>query len=191
MRSPVIKMLGKVAQAIEKQACKGATPGERKSRRRLIVLAARDGKRCHWCQDPVSFPWEPGMNVNMPKVASFDHKKTKCTGGSNHTKNGILACRECNLVRGNASYDKFARLIAEEGIETLVAAWKDKAARKAKGIKTRCERRAREALAAQQEADRAHSVAGVTGLSGSSPSGGKSSINWVLSSDHGYGILSL
>ena len=117
VHSPFI--VGKTARAIEARALAGATASAKKKRRKIIRLALRDGKVCHWCRREVTFQWEAKNRRQRRRAATFDHVITRQAGGSFSVDNGVLACRRCNNVRGNRKYEDFKVLLKEKGIKQL------------------------------------------------------------------------
>ena len=115
--SPLI--VGKTARAVEARALTGATASAKKKRRKMIRLALRDGKVCHWCGRHVVFQWEAKNRRQRRRQATFDHVITKQAGGSFSVDNGVLACKRCNNVRGNRKYEDFKVLLKEKGIKQL------------------------------------------------------------------------
>jgi len=83
---------------------------------KLIFLALRDGKTCHWCHEPVFFSWDNNVEPYADNLATFDHKITQSNGGGHKPKNAVLACRECNEVRGDTEFREFTRLVNTVGM---------------------------------------------------------------------------
>lgn len=131
---------GKTVRHVEAQAMKGVDPnyGTRGKRRNLIRLAIRDGKCCAHCGDPVYFIWEKKTNPNYSKakMATFDHIILKKDGGTYKLENGLLACYDCNNLRGDMPLDTFRKRIAE-------GKWEPYSKRKEKKLRKKARREAR------------------------------------------------
>lgn len=67
--------------------------GLRANRRRVLLLAARDGGHCVWCRKPLT---------HLSVDATVDHVRCRSHGGSNSLENLVLACASCNHKRANA-----------------------------------------------------------------------------------------
>ena len=61
--------------------------------RKVLALMKRDGAACWYCHIPLTI-------VN----ATLDHKHPKSKGGSDKLKNLVLACRGCNIAKGDTAY---------------------------------------------------------------------------------------
>lgn len=76
----------------------GLTAGSPTRRRRLTKeekahVWIKAGKKCRYCGVPIP---RPGS-----RSAHYDHVKPLAQGGSNRLDNIVLACRACNLKKGN------------------------------------------------------------------------------------------
>lgn len=58
-----------------------------------IIICARDDFRCHYCKS----------NKNL----TYDHVIPKSKGGSNRHQNIVIACYDCNQLKGNLSVEEF------------------------------------------------------------------------------------
>jgi len=58
-------------------------------------------KRCFYC----------GKRLSR-KNKSFDHKQPKSRGGHNTTANKVLACKDCNCLKGCLTVEEFRAAIA-------------------------------------------------------------------------------
>jgi 5-methylcytosine-specific restriction endonuclease McrA len=106
---------GKVLQLVERRALRGVHFNIYSRRRLIIQLAVRDGKCCTYCHRPVKFMWEKGMKSTNHNLATFEHKKTKSSGGRRTLKNGLLACFTCNNLRGTQDISVFLKRLADVG----------------------------------------------------------------------------
>ncbi len=61
-----------------------------------LRLAKRDGQWCHYCE----------KQKPLDKL-TFDHKNPKSKGGSLGEENIVLACRPCNTMKADMSYEEF------------------------------------------------------------------------------------
>lgn len=82
-----------------------------------IKFAADRGGRCWHCGDTV----DP-TTVHTPKSATRDHKIPKALNGGNSQANSLLACQQCNGLRGHADAEAFRRLMRGEAV-TRVELW--------------------------------------------------------------------
>lgn len=80
------------------------------NRRRMLLLAARDGEHCVWCRKPLS---------HRDADATVDHVRCRSVGGGNGLENLVLACAACNHRRSNLpAEDWLARcLAADSGVD--------------------------------------------------------------------------
>ena len=51
------------------------------------------------------------------RLATLEHLKRRCEGGSNHPDNLALACQECNSTRGARSWLEFKTIKMGETLE--------------------------------------------------------------------------
>jgi 5-methylcytosine-specific restriction endonuclease McrA len=75
--------------------------GSAKRRKVRQDLYAKQGGKCHWCQDTMSL--EAHVWRQRPDYATFDHLRPISRGGSNAVSNVVLCCAICNHRRGNVS----------------------------------------------------------------------------------------
>ena len=61
---------------------------------------ARDGGKCFWCS----------TNITL-EGSTVDHIVTASRGGSYHPRNLVLACFDCNQLRGDMPADRFLRSV--------------------------------------------------------------------------------
>ncbi|HEY6015653.1 MAG TPA: HNH endonuclease [Gaiellaceae bacterium] len=74
------------------------------NRRRMLMLAARDGEHCVWCSKQLS---------HRDGDATVDHVRCRSDGGGNGLDNLVLACASCNHRRSNAPAEEWlARCLA-------------------------------------------------------------------------------
>jgi len=75
------------------------------NRRKMLLLAARDGEHCVWCSKPLS---------HRDGDATVDHVRCRSDGGGNGLDNLVLACTSCNHRRSNAPAGEWlARCLAD------------------------------------------------------------------------------
>ena len=67
------------------------------------MLAENGNLNCHYC----NIECRPGYRNIYKDSATVDHKIPKCKGGTNARENLVLACNECNNLKGNRSYEDF------------------------------------------------------------------------------------
>jgi len=92
------------------------------------LFHTQNGK-CYWCDEDMFLREDVERSYfvkHRTKRATFDHIKTKSTGGTYRLDNGVCACFECNNVRGNMTFDKF-----KTNAERLIQEWKDRQEQKA------------------------------------------------------------
>lgn len=86
------------------------------TRRHARTIAARDGWRCHYCGIPLdpdirtthSFKRIGGRSIaTMPTWPVVDHKVPRCDGGTDLIDNLLLACSNCNNMKGRKSYERY------------------------------------------------------------------------------------
>lgn len=132
---------GKTVRAVEAKALDGIDPnfGTPAKRRNLIRLAIRDGKCCAHCGDPVYFKWERKSGQarqSKAKMATFDHIVTAQNGGTYALENGLLACYDCNNLRGNMKLETFQKKIA-------AGDWEPRSIRKERKLRKKAKREAK------------------------------------------------
>lgn len=72
----------------------GAYHGKLDKARRARIkrsLTAKNGNHCHYCGRPLN-----------NRTATIDHIIPRSRNGSNHLWNLVLACRQCNVKKGNS-----------------------------------------------------------------------------------------
>jgi 5-methylcytosine-specific restriction endonuclease McrA len=100
-----------------------------KRRKRSLIhhfgekLAARDGGLfCHYCLIPLvrADPHKPHALEDWRRrgkgIATIDHCKPLSKGGSNKLENLVLACYDCNIKKGDSTYEGFIRSLKLEQI---------------------------------------------------------------------------
>ncbi len=86
---PVASLIGMANTPPEvKHAGKAKRESPNKMRAKRLVLW-RKTPFCHWCKRGLSF-----------QESTIDHVIPLARGGTNHIKNLVIACEECNLKRG-------------------------------------------------------------------------------------------
>lgn len=63
------------------------------------LFGDRNMRPCHYCG-----------KVLTRKTATYDHKQALSQGGYNKTKNGVLACAQCNMEKGSMPVGEFIKL---------------------------------------------------------------------------------
>ena len=63
---------------------------------------------CYYCARPVTFDAPPNITGH---TASRDHIIPKYAGGSNYYKNLVMACHDCNCLKGNKTLEMFMEAI--------------------------------------------------------------------------------
>jgi 5-methylcytosine-specific restriction endonuclease McrA len=84
-------------------------------------LASRDGGYfCAYCGHRLIPPnalekYLEGMLLKGFRIGTIDHVKAKSVGGVNHRSNYVLACEECNQLKGIMSEEEFlAHLVSRK-----------------------------------------------------------------------------
>lgn len=79
-------------------------------------LAKRDGGMfCHYCAIPLvrANPHKPNALEDWRRrgkgIATVDHCQPLCRGGSSKLENLVLSCYDCNIRKGDSTYDMFIR----------------------------------------------------------------------------------
>lgn len=88
-----------LSQGYTRQWPRRATPEQR------AIIYYRDGGRCHYCKavlDPNSF--------------HADHKIAWLYSRNTDLSNLVAACRMCNIAKHTLSYDRYKRLLTQNGI---------------------------------------------------------------------------
>lgn len=70
------------------------------NRRRMLLLAERDGEHCVWCGKTLSY---------RSADATVDHVRCRSDGGADAIDNLVLACAACNHRRANRSAELWLR----------------------------------------------------------------------------------
>lgn len=68
-------------------------------RKKFAALILRDGDQCHYCE----------IDLNSEN-RSLDHVVPRSQGGVNALFNLVLACKDCNNLRGDMDYDEFVAM---------------------------------------------------------------------------------
>lgn len=77
-------------------------PRKRIARLRRGLFGGKDHAKCEYC----------GCRLTK-KTATFDHVRPKSSGGYDKQKNGTLACRRCNLLKGSMAKGTFLQAMRE------------------------------------------------------------------------------
>jgi 5-methylcytosine-specific restriction endonuclease McrA len=77
------------------------TPNYKKNYR--MIIWKKCSKKCFYCSKKLNFG-----------EMTIDHILPKSRGGSNHKRNKVAACAECNSRKGNLLLDEFYQLLREE-----------------------------------------------------------------------------
>lgn len=72
----------------------------RRLTRKLEYLQSRDGPFCYWCNKELDITIRQDHFRDWD-AATIDHVEPKSAGGWATRDNTVLACRHCNLYRGN------------------------------------------------------------------------------------------
>jgi hypothetical protein len=110
------------------------------NRRRMMLLASRDGEHCVWCTKPLTY--------RCPD-ATVDHIVCRSRGGSNSLENLVLACARCNHRRADALAETWLENRLASGIEVDTVAARAAIRRAERDFQ---QRRRRFLLAVQAEA---------------------------------------
>ena len=78
------------------------------NRRKMLLLAARDGEHCVWCGK--------ALDHRSPD-ATVDHVRCRSHGGGNALENLVLACARCNHQRSDTPAETWLELCAAAGAE--------------------------------------------------------------------------
>ena len=68
-----------------------------KSSRRIQLFESQHG-RCYYCDTRLAMDNKYAL---IPEYATIDHIMPLSKGGSNRVDNKVLACRQCNTVKGS------------------------------------------------------------------------------------------
>ncbi len=109
--------------------------------KRRAYLRTRDGDNCHWCTRPMSFDW---TSPRDKRFATVEHLLPRSRGGTSQPGNLVLACRKCNVVRGNLADPtqfnlRMDRIAAEIKREKLRAEWQAKHQEQWERAKAECQ----------------------------------------------------
>lgn len=83
---------------------------------KLISLSESQNHRCCYCGVNT---WHPdiydggSISRSCLRRATIEHVISKSKGGTNNMSNLVMACYECNSVRGNTDYEDFIKVISE------------------------------------------------------------------------------
>ena len=80
----------------EQQRIEAALATLGSNRRKMFLLAARDGEHCVWCSTPLT---------HRSAHATVDHIRCRSDGGGDALDNLVLACASCNHRRSNLPAD--------------------------------------------------------------------------------------
>lgn len=83
----------------------------RRRRLKWLLEATRYKPRCVYCLQTVAY--NPATRV-MDRAATIDHKIPLSKGGDDRPHNYVLACRACNTLKGDMTFDEFMALIDVE-----------------------------------------------------------------------------
>lgn len=73
------------------------------NRRKWRKAALERDPHCHYCRRRVFGDSPPGT----PQQATVDHMTPKAHGGPDEPSNFVLACLECNRLKGDMAYETF------------------------------------------------------------------------------------
>ncbi len=78
---------------------------------KIILLSGRQNHRCYYCSNSMIYHDFTTPGPPPPNAMTRDHVIPKSYGGSGMIHNMVIACRQCNSLRGNIHADVFYRLI--------------------------------------------------------------------------------
>jgi hypothetical protein len=83
------------------------------ARRKMAMVAERDGAVCAWCSKPLTY--------HHPE-ATLDHVLPHSADGSQDWRNMLLACKSCNHTRKRTSARKWLAKCLQQGFQVNIAA---------------------------------------------------------------------
>jgi hypothetical protein len=108
------------------------------NRRKMVLLAGRDGEQCIWCGKELT---------HRCPDATVDHVVCRSRGGSNSLENLVLACAACNHRRADAPAEAWLERCIALGAAVDTAAVAAAIRRSGRGERQRRRRLAAEAAA--------------------------------------------
>lgn len=72
-----------------------------KKAQRKAACRRGDGWRCHYCHEWFGKKRRKGAHLTI------DHVIPKSLGGPDHAWNRVLACFDCNTLKGSTTYEEF------------------------------------------------------------------------------------
>jgi DNA-directed RNA polymerase subunit RPC12/RpoP len=72
---------------------------------RLAILFVLEEGKCHYCGERVFIDGRQMHSWSAAVEAQIDHVRPVSKGGSNYFTNNVLACRQCNLIKGSKLID--------------------------------------------------------------------------------------
>lgn len=81
---------------------KGMAKKRKISRIRHALFNGKASGKCEYCHKRLT-----------PSTATFDHVKPQSAGGYHKVKNGALACRRCNSLKGSMAKGTFLQAIRD------------------------------------------------------------------------------
>lgn len=78
---------------------------------KIILLSGRQNHRCYYCSLSMIYHDFTRPGLHPPNAMTKDHVIPKSYGGSGFDENMVIACYQCNGLRGNIHADVFYRLI--------------------------------------------------------------------------------
>jgi hypothetical protein len=77
----------------------------------IILLSGKQNHRCYYCSNSMIYHDFMSRGPHPPNAMTRDHVIPKSYGGPGLAYNIVIACRQCNGLRGNIHADIFYRLI--------------------------------------------------------------------------------
>ncbi len=78
-------------------------PGKRKRDKLFNELIIKQNSRCLYCNKE----FHKNFKLTTPLQPTIDHKIPIKKGGKEEKSNYVLACRDCNVIKGNKTIEEF------------------------------------------------------------------------------------
>jgi len=79
----------------------------------IKVWNKTDGKCCYCGVQTLKLYLNRKANRNNPQLATIEHVKPRSTGGTNAVENLFIACKPCNVKKGNKRLKIFRKIFGK------------------------------------------------------------------------------